>query len=206
MAVLPAAITVDYIKFLPMLTGDIIHPGSVTNPLTTTWAPTIKWFKMAEGGWILNNEGARVRRVAVPELRMKSGLQYTDPVLGGSTYYLQALDAEVDLDRNVIDPTDPPRYDIPVGKGSRYVSAYHDLSPSDFQWLSPGTLQVTCLLDFDQENDDGAGFSPDFCELGLYADHPLQSGGRLLVAYCTFPKETKDVTRQLENVVKVVYG
>lgn len=87
----------------------------------------------------------------------------------------------------------PSRY-APVPPTPTFSKA---LTPADFTYEVPGTLVVRCLLDFGEFNDDGLGGNPIIWELGLF-----DSGGTM-VAYGTFPGETKTNIKQIENVVRV---
>jgi hypothetical protein len=85
------------------------------------------------------------------------------------------------------------------------------LTPSDFVYEGPTTLKVRCFLDFGEYNTKnaagstliynvgGLGVSPEIWELGLF------DTANNMVAYGTFPKEVKDVTKQIENLVRIVF-
>ena len=85
------------------------------------------------------------------------------------------------------------------------------LTPGDFVYEGPTTLKVRCLLDFNDYNTKnavgttliynvgGLGVSPEVWELGLF------DANNSMVAYGTFPKEIKNVSKQIENSVRIVF-
>lgn len=71
------------------------------------------------------------------------------------------------------------------------------LNPGDFNYVSSTrTLEVTCLLDFAEFNNDGFGNPPDIYEIGLFA-------GSLMVAYGTMTLQTKTAGVQIPNIVRI---
>ena len=125
-----------------------------------------------------------------------------DASLRDGTTNIQDLDSIVDASRSV------KRY--PSDSVGWFEKA---LVLSDFLFVSPSTIQVRCFLDFGDFNDDGAGFSPEVWELGIFSDHPdftrepvnTPGAKRLMVAYGTFPKEIKDATKQIEHFVRLTF-
>jgi len=143
---------------------------------------TLVSFKVGEGGWVDPGAG-REPRVPDPELRR----------LDNS---LQDLDCIVDPTRALIDQ----RY-----ASDERASFEKTLVPADITFIAPSTLRVRCLLDFGDFNDDGFGNDPEIWEIGVFSDHPTVSGEKLMVAYGTFPQQTKDGTKQIENIVRLVF-
>lgn len=70
---------------------------------------------------------------------------------------------------------------------------------ADLTFEATTTLRVRCFLDFAEANDDGFGNDPEFYEIGVF------DGDDVLIAYFTFPLETKNVAKTLENVVRLVF-
>jgi hypothetical protein len=154
--------------------------------------PRIKFFKVGEGGWVDPGSG-RERRTPDASLRKLT----TD---GTPAAYLQDLDAVVDATRAPIDQ----RY-----ASTERATFKKDLSSSDFAFISPSIIEIDCLLDFSDFNDDGYGNDPEIWEIGIFADFPeaggLSADQGLMVAYGTFPKEVKDNTKQILNVVRLIW-
>jgi hypothetical protein len=75
------------------------------------------------------------------------------------------------------------------------------LTVGEMTFTAPATLEVACSLTALEFNDDGYGNAPEIWEIGLFSDKP--GGGRMMVAYGTFPKQTK-TPAPLDNVVKIV--
>lgn len=127
---------------------------------------TIASFKVGEGGWVDFGSG-RVPREPDPDL--------TD------------LDVIVDADRSSLNK----RY-VVEGETFSWYPSYPETSPGktlttdDMEMESDRVLRVSCVLDATEYNDDGTGSPPDIWEIGLF-----DSDG-VMVAYGTFPKETKD--------------
>jgi hypothetical protein len=188
MAVVPAVLTEDarkyWVKFFGGLEG---VPGAPTVPggPPTAWDPRIKFFKVGEGGWIDPGTG-RVRRDPDATLRRLS------------SPFIQDIDAVVDAGRSTA------RY----GTQER-ATFYKSLTVSDISFIAPYTIEVRCLLDFAEFNDDGYGNAPEIWEIGIFGDHPEQAGligGQgLMVAYGTFSKETKDNSKQVLNIVRFTF-
>lgn len=191
MAVIPAVITNDARQFWPKFFGGLAGIPASATVAGVQWDPRIKFFRIGEGGWI-NPGGGPERRMPDPDLRHVGG-----PDLG-----LQALDADVDAFRGL------PRYE-----GNPILPAYSrfvfqkTLTALDFTFLAPTKIEVACLLDFAEANEDFplSGRNPEFWELGLFSDHPTLVGKSLMVAYGTFPGETKDITKQILNKVRIVF-
>jgi hypothetical protein len=195
MATIVAVVTDDARKYWPQFFGQLLGPpGTPTVPGSppTAYDPRIKFFKVGEGGWV-DPGGGRERRTPDASLR-KLSTDGTPPV------YLQDLDAVVDATR--------------APASQRYASTERatfkkDLSISDFSFISPTTIEIDCLLDFSDFNDDGYGNSPEIWEIGIFADFPEASGlsadQGLMIAYGTFPKEEKDASKQILNVVRIIF-
>lgn len=143
----------------------------------------IAFFRIGEGGWIFNG------------LTMQREPRVPDPNL-------------VDLDL-ISDQTRLPinkRYNVSETFG--YFEKA--LVGSDFTFESPSTLKVSCFLTFTEYNAKNLGTAlvydmggpyavPELWELGLFD----QDG--VMVAYGTFPKQEKDGTKQIENIVRVTF-
>jgi len=193
MAIIPAVVTADARMYWPKSLGGLQGvPGSTTIVslgTTVQWDHRLKFFRIGEGGWIDPGSG-RVPRTPDAALR-----RLVAPTV-------QDLDAVVDAGRG------SPRYEGNTASAnySRFVFQ-KNLTPADISFEAPSTLRVRCLLDFLEANEDatGSGRSPEFWELGIFADHPEQAGEYLMVAYGTFPMETKDGGHQLENIMRVIY-
>lgn len=182
MAVVPGVVTADARLYLPQLLGGIYQPGTTT-VAGSIWNPTLTHFKVGEGGWIDPGSG-KVPRTPDPALRRLSA-----PLI-------QDLDAIVDATRAPIDQ----RY--AVDERATFEKA---LTSGDFLFEGPTTIRVRCLLDFAEFNDDGFGNDPEIYEIGVFCDHPVEAGEKLMVAYGTFPVQTKDNSKQLENLIRITF-
>jgi hypothetical protein len=139
-------------------------------------------FRIGEGGWIDPGTGA-VPRTPVDNLRrLDNGLQ--------------DVDAEVDKHRAALDQ----RY--PLTGRYYYTKA---LTTAEMSFVSPNKLELRCYLDTSEANNDGWGNPPEFWEIGIFTDHPLFVGQKLMVAYGTFPKQTKTPAAPILNIVRLVY-
>lgn len=118
-------------------------------------------------------EGGWVDAVGGPVRRTPSAAYTTIDALDGSRSLLYATDSRASFSKTLI--------------------------PADFTFTAPSTMEVRCLLDFGEFNDDGFGHSPEIWELGVF------DGDGNMVAYATFPKQIKDNTKQLENIVKITF-
>jgi len=190
MAVIQAVVTDDARKYWPQFIGGIFGaPGTPTVPGNppTAWDPRLKFFKVGEGGWV-DPGGGKVRRTPVPDL-----VRLTAPLI-------QDIDSSVDSTRAVPDQ----RY-----AAATRVTFAKSLVVTDVTFIVPSTIEVECLLDFSDFNDDGFGNSPEIYEIGIFSDHPttagLASDQGLMVAYGTFPVEVKDNTKQILNVVRIIW-
>lgn len=183
MATVPGVVTEDARKYWPQLIGTIFIPATTTNTGATQWDPRIKTFKVGEGGWI-NPGGGAVPRTPSPSLR-----RLTAPLI-------QDLDAVVDPTRALVDQRYPAQSLATFSKA---------LTPGDFLFESPSIIRVRCLLDFAEFNNDGFANSPEIYEIGLFSDHPTEAGQSLMVAYATFPMQIKDNSKQLENLIRIVF-
>jgi hypothetical protein len=180
---LTATITADGRKYLSQFFGLLLGNPSTTTIVGTSWNPIIKTFKVGEGGWIDPGSG-RVRRNPVED-----NLRRLDN-------NIQDLDAVVDTTRASIDRRYPA--------DSRAVFE-KTLITSDFIFEAPSSLRVRCFLDFSEFNTDGSGNFPEIWEIGLFSDHPVVSGQKLMIAYATFPKEIKNGSTPLENIVRLSF-
>lgn len=143
----------------------------------------VSYFRVGEGGWV-DPGGGRVRR---------------DP----PDRTLLDLDIVTDAGRALPDK----RYN--VGENAGYFQKA--ITPADLVFEGPSTLRVRCFLDFGEYNTENAAgatliynvggpyLSPEIWEIGVY------DTGNNLLAYGTIPKETKDVTKQIENVVRMIW-
>lgn len=189
MAVIPAEITDDARKYLCQFLGGIYGvPGvpTVQGDPPTVWDPRIKFFKVGEGGWVDPGSGA-VRRTPDSSIRRLSS-----PLI-------QDLDSVVDSTRALANQ----RYTTQTRNTFK-----KDLTVSDIQFIAPSTIEIECLLDFTEFNDDGFGNSPEIWEIGIFCDHPVESGlasdEGLMLAYGTFPMELKTSVKQILNIVRIV--
>jgi hypothetical protein len=188
MAIIPAVITDDARKYYSQFIGAIFGaPATTTIPGNppTDWDPRIKFFKVGEGGWVDPGSGAERRTPDASLRRLSSPL-------------IQDLDAAVDPTR--------------VLASQRYLANERgtfkkNLTFTDIQFIAPSTIEIECLLDFSEFNNDGFGNSPEIWEIGIFADHPVESGlaadQGLMVAYGTFPIEIKNNTKQILNIVRL---
>jgi len=183
MPVVPGVVTEDARKYWPQLFGGLLGDPSTTTSVGVSWNPVFTHFKIGEGGWI-DPGGGKVPRTPDAALRRLSS-----PLI-------QDLDAVVDPTRAVIDQ----RY-----ASQERATFEKALVPTDFLFEAPTIIRVRCLLDFAEFNDDGFGNDPNLYEIGIYSDHPTESGEKLMVAYATFPLQVKDNSKQIENLVRIVF-
>lgn len=158
---------------MPTVINAIITNAALDNILQS-WANTatfndIDTFKVGEGGYITTAAGQVPRDPTDPGPTLVRGPYLTD------------LDA-------IQNPSDYPTETGTFQKA---------LNPGDFNYISATkTLEVACLLDFGEFNDDGFGNAPEIYEIGLFA-------GSLLVAYGTMTQQVKTVADQIPNIVRV---
>ena len=88
----------------------------------------------------------------------------------------------------------PTRY--PLDSVATFSKA---LVGGDIVFIAPGTLEVTCLLDFGDFNNDGFGNNPEIYEIGLFA-------GTTMMAYGTFQQQVKTPGNQLPNTIRITFG
>lgn len=188
--IIPAVVTEDARKYWPQFFGGLMGaPSTVTMPGSppAQWDPRIKFFKVGEGGWFDPGSG-KVPRTPDPALRR---LMFP---------FIQDIDIEVDPTRPLALRRYPAPAPTPYFKKS--------LVSTDFTFETPTSIRISCLLEFGDYNDDGTGF-PKIWEIGLFTDHPeLVAPGPdqgLMIAYGTFVEESKDPTKQIENVVRIVF-
>lgn len=142
---------------------------------------TLAYFRIGEGGWVYNPALLqRERRIPDPDLTN--------------------LDIILDAGR----PALTRRYD--VGESAGYFQK--TLTPADISAEGPGILRIGALLDNPEANletdlvlvyDNGGPYvGPEFWEIGVFDTDDV------MVLYGTFPRETKDAARQVENVVRFV--
>jgi hypothetical protein len=143
----------------------------------------VSYFRIGEGGWHDPGTG-RVRR---------------DP----PDRTLLSLDLIADPARAIIDR----RY---FGFES-FGYFQKSLTPSDLVFEGTSTLRIRCFLDFGEYNTKnaagatliynvgGLGVSPEMWELAVF------DAANNMLAYGTFPKQTKDVTKQIANEVRIVF-
>ena len=179
MAFIPAVVTDDARRYWAQyLAGVFAGSLEALMPLYS--------FRVGEGGWVDPGTGQVPR---IPD----GALRRLDVSL------LQDIDA-------VVDPTRPVL-------SQRYAATSRAnfeklLAPADITYESPYTVKVSCLLDFGEFNDDGFGNSPELWEVGVFTRHPLHPAdptALLMLAYGTFPLEVKDASKQLLNVVRIVF-
>lgn len=190
MTVIPAVITEDCRKYWPQFFGRLMGvPSDTTVPGTppTYFDPRVKFFKVGEGGWENPGSGTRARTPDSTLRRLSSPL-------------IQDLDCIVDTTRAAIDqryPSDSRAY------------FKKDLVDLDFTFEAPNILKIRCTLDYSEFNDDGFGNYPEIWEIGIFTDHPEESGlasdEGLMIAYGTFPLESKTPAKQIENYVRIVF-
>ena len=217
MANILATVTADARKYWPQFFGTLL--GICNDPVNfytsaNHWNPLIKYFRVGEGGWIGSNT---VPRVPQPDLRRLQSVTGYD----SSQYFLQDLDCVIDRQRALIDQ----RY--PQAQRGWFEKVLDPVNDLKWDPLSPTGIQVRCLLDFTEFNDNhssGSPTSPNVCELALYSDHPKVACGsnaavnntiatydtlfpdnRLMIAYGTFPVEVKDSSKQIEHLVQIVF-
>lgn len=127
-------------------------------------------FKVGEGGYEITDSGNLPR----------------DPTEGGALETRGAFLTDLDVIQNASD--------YPASSGSFQKAL---ASPADFNFDVPTrTLEVTCLLDFGEFNDDGFGNPPEIYEIGLFA-------GTLMVAYGTMTVQVKTPGVQIPNIVRI---
>lgn len=190
MAVIPAVVTNDAKKYWPQFLGQLLGLPGTPSAQPAVWDPRIKLFRYGEGGWQLSG---LVKVPRTPDADLRRG-----DVPGN----VQDIDAICDLTRGV------PRYDQnPLSPNYSVGNYQKSLTPADFTFESPSTIRIRCFLDFGEFNEDtpGSGRNPEIWEMAVFSDHPTLAGEYLMVAYGTFPKEDKNGTKQIENVLRLVF-
>lgn len=142
----------------------------------------IAYFRIGEGGWIDPGTG-RVRR---------------DP-----SATLTNLDLAMDPGRS------NPNKRYSIGQNLGYFQK--TLTGADFTFEGPSTLRIRCFLDYGEYNTKnapgttlvynfgGTYTAPEIWEIGVF------DAANNLIAYGTVPQQTKDGTKQIENVVRLVF-
>ena len=116
------------------------------------------------------------------------GRERRDPLdLTHGAYAFTDLDAVEDLARGV------PRY-----AADERTVFQKSVGPAGISVIGGSQIRVRCLLDFGDFNDDGYGNDPELWEVGLFDQYDN------LLAYGTFPLQTKNITKQLENFVNII--
>lgn len=170
-----------------------VIPAVVTNLARERWPKmvggllahkVISKYRVGEGGWIFNGITLQ-REPRVPDASL------TD------------LDIITDASRPLISK----RYNVAENFG--WYEKNLNAGAPDFVFEPPTTLRVSCVLDNAEYNLENAGtlvydvggpyVAPEIWEIGLYD----QDG--VMVAYGTFPKETKTAAIQIENFVRLIY-
>jgi len=65
-------------------------------------------------------------------------------------------------------------------------------------FVAPNIVRIECVVDFGEANDDGFGNPPEFWEFAIF-----DSAGHM-VAYFTFPVDTKYATTQLIYEIDII--
>ena len=168
-----------------------VIPAVVTNLARANWPQMlgglitfqqISYFRVGEGGWFFNG------------LTLQREPRTPDPTL-----------TDIDIKLDPARPLLSKRYNV----GENFGYYQKALLGSDFFFEGPTTLRVSCLLDNPEYNLENAGtliydvggpyVSPEIWEIGLF------DAANIMVAYGTFPKETKDASKQIENIVRIVF-
>lgn len=137
-------------------------------------------FRLGEGGWIATSAG-RAPRTPIRDLT--------------------SLDIIEDVGR----PAGSRFYD--VGENLGYFEKV--FVPGDFSYVFPGILKISSVILTTEYNFKNVGTliydvggpytSPEIWEIGLFdADDDM-------IIYGTFPRELKDATKQIENLVRLMY-
>lgn len=140
-------------------------------------------FVVGEGGWKDDGGGNKVRRLPDPTL------DHLDIVQNSSRYGSGSLDPD------------------------SVATFSKNLVATDFTFVSPTTLEVSCLLDFGEFNDDGLGNSPEIWEIGIFSEwpdypttqNPITGANEMMVAYGTVDGQIKDATKQLLNTFVIKF-
>jgi len=141
----------------------------------------ITMFRIGEGGWIDPGTGREPRTPVDSLRRLDNNLQDLDCIVDGTR---AALDQRYAADE-------------------RYYFQ-KTVTTADMSFISPSKLEVRCKVEATEANDDGFGNAPEFWEIALYSEHPQFVGEYLMVAYGTFPQQTKTSAYPLLNLVRIV--
>ena len=143
----------------------------------------ISYFRVGEGGWV-DPGGGREPRSPDPSL----------------------TNLDIILDAARVPGPDPKRYNVGENLGWYQKS----LVIGDMSSPSAGIIRVSCMLLNAEYNLEDAGtlvydvggpyVSPEIWEIGLFdQDNDM-------IMYGTFSKETKDASKQIENICRIVAG
>lgn len=180
MTVLIGTVTQDARKYFPQFFGRLLGISeNTTNVATPKWNPTIRLFKVGEGGF----NGAVPR---TPDATLRSL----------DAPFLQDLDCIIDPTRDLVDQ----RYAT-----DERATFTKNLVDADFDTYSTNGIEISCLLETTDFNDDGFGNPPEIWELGIFCDHPVEAGEYLMIIYCTFDKQTKLSGQQILNKVRLLF-
>lgn len=70
---------------------------------------------------------------------------------------------------------------------------------SDLVFIAPSSIQLRCLLETTEANDNGLAESPRFFEIGVFDDNDN------MIAYATFDEQTKNASKQLKTFVQIYF-
>lgn len=73
------------------------------------------------------------------------------------------------------------------------------LTPSDFNFIAPFTIEIRCRLNPSEANLNLSLLSPKFFELGIF------DGNSNMLAYATFDEQTKTATKSLISFVQIFF-
>jgi len=172
--------TEDARKYFPQFFAGLLGiSAGATVPATPAWNPLINYFKIGEGGWIDPGSGAVPRTPDATLRRLDNSIQ--------------DLDCVVDPTRALIDQRYPGTSLYTFGKA---------LTSADCTYEAPYTVRIDCFIDDVEGNDTGTA---EFWEIGIFCDHPVSAGERLMIAYATFDKKTKTSAGSLTIPVRITF-
>jgi hypothetical protein len=164
----------------PMSTGTV-----VVRQLGYSVMPIITTFKIGEGGWVDLGAGAFPREPDSTLRRLDNNIQDIDAIVDGTRIGAEA------------------RY--PLNSRNFFEKRIDPAVPGNIQFVAPTTIRVKCRLESAEFNDDGFGNNPDLWEIALFSEHPTLEGERLMIAYGTFPQQTKTNSVIIENFVEITF-